>query len=103
MPSTRGSFARAAGAQGATLSREQPVRGGEEGAAERVSAGPAPRSPCQRLPGSLRRVLASLRASPRAGSAPFRPGIPARPRSWRGPTGWRWARDPEQLQGREVE
>lgn len=40
-----------AGARGATTSGKQPVRGGEEGAAERVSAGPAAARSCQNLAG----------------------------------------------------
>lgn len=54
MSSTSAGIASLAGARGATPSGEQTVRGGEEGAAERVSAGPAP---CSAVPKACREVL----------------------------------------------
>lgn len=54
MPSAGAGIASPAGARGATPSGKQPVQGREEGAAERVSAGPAP---CSAVPEACREAL----------------------------------------------
>lgn len=85
MPSAGAGIASPAGAWGATPSGKQPARGGEEGAAELVSAGPAP---CSVVPEACREALGGCShlcephpAGPRwAGNAPSRSSLPAQPR-----------------------